>query len=197
MSKLSTIKETLQHNPDITVLIHASEPFIRNDPLWIQTYDFLVAPKKGLYSAAELQEFMLSLVPGLEPDSKDDFKQYVNSDRTLRFGALCFAETIGHVAITTDDPDFEPFAFFPNSYAHCHEQELCRRIMVYPFPNEEYARAIAKVPGGYLPVRADISSAPATSIEECRRRETAISEPVQSGYLGGIVEKITAKFRRR
>lgn len=91
MSKLRTVREWLETNPEVIiakVLENNYLPGRKN--CFSHTVDFWVAPKNGLYTAEELQGFMMGLVPdGLQPTHKNDFRQYWE-DGDLNFGRLYF-----------------------------------------------------------------------------------------------------------
>ena len=96
MSKLSIVRQALETNPEVIIVDSQERNYLPDrSGFFCHTMDYWVAPKDGLYTAEELQDFMMSLVPeGLQPTCKDDFRQYdKNSD--LEFGKLYFDEKVG------------------------------------------------------------------------------------------------------
>lgn len=64
MSKLSKVRDALQRNPKVVIVAVEERNYIpERNGFWSQTIDFVVAPKKGLYTAKELQQFMMDLIP--------------------------------------------------------------------------------------------------------------------------------------
>ncbi len=62
-----------------------------------QVVEFLIAPKKGLYTAEELNGLMYDLAPGLEPSENRPFcEQGEGRGRCLCYGRLFYSEVIGH-----------------------------------------------------------------------------------------------------
>ena len=95
MNKLNLVNKHLREISDVEIVdvIENNSVAYARMHSWSQTMDYLVAPKEGLYTADELQDFMLTLIPAdLKPTSKDHFRQYSES---LEFGKLYFDEKIG------------------------------------------------------------------------------------------------------
>ena len=151
MSKLKIVRQALETNPDV-VLVNADE---RNylpgrSGFFCHTVDYWVAPKNGLYTADELQAFMMELVPNLEPTCKDDFRQY-SKNGDLGFGKLYFDEKVGQgrritkrILTLTDEELLNVAGFVDGKQTIDKDvtEEYTRRIWVKPFPNEAFARDI-------------------------------------------------------
>ncbi len=152
MSKLSIIRQALETNPGVVIVNTKKRNYLpyssnRKD-FFCHIIDYLVAPKKGLYTADELQEFMNRLVPDLKPTSQIDFRQYdKNSD--LKFGALYFDEKVGRERritkriIRLNDEELLNVDGFVNGEKTIDKDvniDYIRRTSVNPFPNEEFAR---------------------------------------------------------
>jgi hypothetical protein len=113
--------------------------------------DYWVAPKDGLYTAEELQDFMMGLVPeGLQPTCKDDFRQY-DKNSYLSFGKLYFDEKVGEerritkrILTLTDEELLNVAGFVKGEQTIDKDvtQEYTRRTWVRPFPNESFARDV-------------------------------------------------------
>jgi hypothetical protein len=153
MSILKTIRQSLEENPKVVVVKVLETNYLpHKDPYgWAHTVDFMVAPRgRGIYTAEELQEFMMSLVPeGLQPTSKDNFFQY--SSGSLEFGKLYFDEVIGKEKIigTLFDEELSNVNGFVNGQITI-EEPYKRRIWIRPFPSEAYVRDLPKgKPGVY------------------------------------------------
>jgi len=146
MSKLSIIRKSLEEDPEVVI----AKVFERNYlpgriGYWSHTMDFWVAPKNGLYTAGELQEFMLSLVPkGLGPTLIDNFSQH-GEKSVLDFGKLYFDEQIGEEKVTrtctlTDKELLNVSGFVDGKTTIEETQPYVRRIWVKPFPDEAFVR---------------------------------------------------------
>lgn len=144
MSKLTTIKQALETNALVDVveeLRMESLPSVAH-PHHQGWVIYRVAPKVGLYSVKDLQAFMLSLVPGMEPSSKDDFYEgnYANHGTYLRFGKLVFAEAVGQMTICrklvlTDD-DYKAAA--GKEIIEVEETlQITRAIFIHVYPSRE------------------------------------------------------------
>ena len=141
MSKLSLVRQALEHNPRVLIgKVMEKNHLPRRDGYWSHTVDFLVAPHGGLYTAAELQEFMMSLVPqGLETTCLDSFHDYPDLS-AMNFGKLYFDEDIGNEEITRvctiTDPDLLNEGGFVNGKRTIQEEKpYQRRTWIRPFPN--------------------------------------------------------------
>lgn len=105
MSKLTIIRQSLETNPEV-VIVSVSEMRNFDSPYsFNNAIDFMVAPKKGLYTIDELQAFMIELIPkGLEPTNKEDFYKdnFFKDDRKneINLGRLYFDEDLGQEKIT-------------------------------------------------------------------------------------------------
>lgn len=161
MSKLTHVQKTLQGNPNITIVGAPERNYLPNvDGYWSQTADFYVAPKTGgVYTAKELQSFMMSLVPGLAPTCKDDFHE---SESAVSFGKLYFDEDIGTEAVRREivltDPDlFASAGFVDGKRIIERTQEIRRRTWVRLFPNVPIAAAALRGENEYSISKSDLS----------------------------------------
>ena len=147
MSKLTIVRQVLETNPEV-VIVNTDERNHLPDRLgFCHTVDYRIAPKNGLYTADELQEFMVSLVPeGLEPTMKDDFYQH-GKGGLLNFGKLYFDEKIGEERITrictlTDEELLNVSGFVDGRRTIEETHPYTRRTWVRPFPNERFIRDV-------------------------------------------------------
>ncbi len=178
MSKLTIVRQSLETNPEV-VMVHIGGTTDLPDrngfclpSLACHHVYYWVAPKNGLYTADELQTFMMGLVPGLIPTKKDDFRYDKNSD--LEFGKLYFDEKVGEEriitkrTITLTDEELlsadvtdkelikehmrETFGFVDGKRTIDADvtKEYMRRILVSPFPNEAFARDVLNEKLGLL-----------------------------------------------
>lgn len=153
MNKLKVIKEALESNPEV-VIIKVEEPlntlqiFDFIDSSIVHIIDYKVAPKRGLYTADELQEFMMGLVHGIEPTFINKFVWH--SDK-LRFGNLSFVETIIEEQkmikriFTLKDKDMVLEDFVNGQRIVSWDEkagEFKRIIYIIPYPNEKIANDI-------------------------------------------------------
>lgn len=146
MDKLTTVRDALEANPDIVIVDVRDYNYIpERDGYWSHTVDFIVAPKKGIYSADKLQELMITLVPALNPTTTDKFRQW---DWEMAFGKLYFDEEVGteeiaiNRKITLTDEKLFSMEGFQNGQRtiEVHKKEpLRRRTWVRLYPNVEIA----------------------------------------------------------
>lgn len=148
--KLAKVKQALNGNDDV-VIVNAEEKIYlpERNGAWSHTVAFWVAPKRGLYTADELQNFMMKLIPNLEPSSKDDFKE---DPYKITFGRLYFDEKIGEERVTTkrvitltDKHLFDVACGFPGGKKTIETDEVFdyrRRVWVRLYPNERFARDV-------------------------------------------------------
>lgn len=153
MSKLTIVRQALETNPEV-VIVNAD---VRNylpdrNGFFCHTVSYWVAPKNGLYTADELQTFMMGLVPDLTPTQKDAFRQY-DKNGDLQFGKLYFDEKVGEERRTTKriltltDEELLNVAGFVDGKQTIDEdvtEKYTRRTWVCPFPNEAFARDVLK-----------------------------------------------------
>jgi hypothetical protein len=102
MSKIEQVKEDLFARQDIVIVDIQTETW----PLplsglggWNETFDLIIAPKKGIYDAEGLENFMLGLTT-VQPTSSDSF---YSSPHNLSFGKLYFDEEIGRVTLVGEE----------------------------------------------------------------------------------------------
>ncbi len=169
MSKLKQIRTALTANPNVYV-VHVEDVSHFPERLmgFSQTVEFVVAPKGGLYSAGELNDFMKGLVPRLKPNQVDYFHQ---GPAYLEFGRLYFDEKIGEettktvieIKLTdieglpemalrgfkTGMNNLEPVLARRLKSEEAYRYHL-RRTVVSPFPSEAIAKDLwepGKLPG--------------------------------------------------
>lgn len=141
-SKLVVVRDGLKADPRITIVdgeIHNHFP--NPNGFWSQTVDFIIAPVRGIYTAAGLQGLMETLVPGLQPTMMDRF---TSDNVMLELGKLYFDEVIGiqstRIEVRDADPDFVPNLHEGTTFTHeVPDQTLKRRTWVRLFPNREIA----------------------------------------------------------
>lgn len=144
MYKLDHIRRELNINPEISI-VRAREPEVSLD----MEFEYCVAPSTGgVYTVARLQDMMLSLIPGLQPTSVNDFRE---EHGQIWFGSLFFSEKYGEETtrretVLTDEDILSSHGFrngFDNG-RRVHEEtaELHRWIIVHLYPNGEIARDI-------------------------------------------------------
>lgn len=145
MSKLTLVRKALQENPDISIVDAPERNYLPyKDGYWSHTVDFHVAPKTGvIYTAKELQALMMSLIPGLEPTCRDDFREW---EREIDFGKLYFDEVIGvedirREIVLTDEDMFLSAGFVEGKQIIEKRIDVMRRTWVRLFPNAQIAAA--------------------------------------------------------
>ncbi|MFH1376478.1 MAG: hypothetical protein ABIH25_02480 [Candidatus Woesearchaeota archaeon] len=149
MSKLSIIRQVLKTNPGVVIVDvkdHTSLPNICG--AYCHFVDYRVAPKNGLYTLDELQEFMVGLVPNLQPTIQIDFRQHsrlYDENTYLEFGSLLFEEKVGEARRVTKRvltlTDEELLSFNGNETIEKDATEVYKRgIYVHPFPDESFVK---------------------------------------------------------
>jgi hypothetical protein len=147
MSKLSIVRQALETNPEVIIVSSEEINYLPDrNGFFCHTMDYWVAPKNGLYTAEELQAFMMRLVPNLEPTCKDDFLQYEKSGN-LELGKLYFDEDVGQEKVTrvctlTDEQLLNVSGFVKGQRTIEETRSYERRTWVRPFPNEAFARDV-------------------------------------------------------
>jgi len=157
MSKLTQVKAALYRNPKVGIVDVKTSPFKPAPPwggLWSETYDIFVAPRKGIYTAAELQAMLVSLVPDIEPNASDSFEDSFagfDSHGSLQLGKLYFDEEIGvmktrdEVELTDEDLlGSPPQGFVGGKRVSESETPLLRRTWVRLYPNVRHALTAAQ-----------------------------------------------------
>jgi len=149
MSKLKEIMKKLQENKEITVIdIETKNYHPERDGFWSETCNIIIAPNTSIFDAKKLQEFMMNLVPTLEPTQVSEFYSYPSE---LYFGKLFFDEDIGNERVikifTITDEDYRQRADFTmgelkrGKHIIDRTKSLRRRTWVNPYPCREIARS--------------------------------------------------------
>lgn len=144
MSKLTLVRMALQNNPKIMIVGAPERNHLPDrSECWSHTMDLYVAPRVGVYEAEELQAMMMSLVPGLEPTRKDDFR---DCDHDIEFGKLYFDEVIGteyvrREIVLSDEELFSTSGFTDGKLIIENVLQVQRRTWVSLFPDVEIATA--------------------------------------------------------
>ncbi len=184
-TKAETVQETLAN--DDRIVVHAVVD--RNllpyrDGYWSHTLDIIVYPKQGLYTAAELQILMESLIPdGLVTSAMDRFRE---GDTELEFGKLYFDENIGQIVTKkeltlTDEALFSTEGFTEGKMTVTQTENLQRRTWVRLYPDHTVAELI------YPPEGVEVSGPP-FAITEYRISWDALRSIQRQGKaLPGVV----------
>ena len=145
MSKLSKVRDALQGNPDVVIVaVYRNNYIPERSGFWSETIDFVVAPKKGLYTAEELQQFMMGLIPSdVELTSKDAFRDWGGDE--IELGKLYFDEVIGEELIRrditlTDEEVLSTLGFVDGKTVLDKKAKLQRRTWVRVYPDPELAK---------------------------------------------------------
>ncbi len=147
MSKLASLRQALQENPNIVIVDTKEKNYLPNRfGYWSQTVNFFVAPKFGLYTQKELQTLLVSLTPNLKPTDRDNFFEL---GHIIEFGKLYFDEVIGvetarHKIVITDKELPLSEEFVNGKLVTDRQQQLWRRSWVQLFPNIQIAMEARK-----------------------------------------------------
>lgn len=179
MSRLNIINRVLRANPEVVIVnvdqqgnLDIALGYSRTEVLTHEV-KFAVAPKKGLYTATELQGFMETLksqIPGKiysqnncrEPEHPEkDFAFYMKSPETyLRRGVVQYAEIVGNeqrtkdvsriINITVDDlvdnSKLISDKKMNKKTQQTFQQDYLRRIWIELYPNQELAKQAISAP---------------------------------------------------
>jgi len=151
MSKLEIVRKALETNPLVVIVNTETINYLPDrQGYFCHTVDYWVAPKNGLYTADELQAFMVGLVPDLTPTQKDNFRQDTK-DSDLSFGKLYFDEKVGEerritkrILTLNDNELFGADGFIDGKQTIDEEviEDYTRRVWVCPFPSERFVRDV-------------------------------------------------------
>ena len=164
MSQLTDVRDHLEADSNVTIVADQTETFLPDpDGFWTQMVNIFVAHSDGIYTVAELQAFMLSLIPtGLSVSKQVNFHSWAPS--RMMFGQLCFDEPVGHFTgriVTTEslvvtDPDVKLPASFDGDPRFTFEsvvdkdEDLRRQIWVGVYPDRRYAQRAAEGDDPYV-----------------------------------------------
>lgn len=162
LNKLTKIKRALNDNNDVVIVNVEEKIYLpERNGYWSHTVDFRIAPKKGLYDEKDLQNFMIKLIPDLQPGSKDDFSE---DPYKIKLGKLYFDEKIGEekvitkrIITLTDEQLFNFGVGFSEGKKTIEIEEVFdyqRRVLIKIYPNERFARDLLN---GKLPSICDFS----------------------------------------
>jgi len=142
MSNLVIIERALQSNPKIIYGKTQDDVNLpeRSDPAYF--VGLWVAPKDGLWTPEDLNEFMGGLVTGLEPTEKAEFAQHPDY---LSLGAMHYDQEIGSETVTRDIridvPELQNLDRMVDGKLRLTEKiTLIDRTWIDIFPSEEIAR---------------------------------------------------------
>lgn len=151
MSKFILITKALEKNTDIIFMSPHENYVLEKSPRTDLAHivNFYVAPKAGIYdisinmSIIKLQDFMMSLIPGLEPNKIDNFKidELFRGDM-IYFGKLWFDEEFGEGVTEIHLGDEDTFLIKELGNGHNifrQKRKLLRRIFVRLYPNFQIA----------------------------------------------------------
>jgi len=115
---------------------------------WVEAVDILVAPNSAIYDPRRLNEFMDSLLPGLERSARDAAEQY-SKDEDFHLGRLYFDELIGlrksKITEILESSDSDAMARSGLAMGTCQyerNEELKRRTWVRVYPDQALALSV-------------------------------------------------------
>jgi hypothetical protein len=143
---LDVIETALRGNGGVEIIRVDEENSLPTVSSPASSVDFWVAPKNGLYTASELNQFMRGLIPlELEPTYVKDFREMGR----LFFGRFWFDETIGKASVSYDVTDsrlMDTNGIVNGAYRQ--NVDLVRQTAVSVFPCTSF---IADLERGELP----------------------------------------------
>lgn len=155
MSKFLDIRNVLTARASIVILnpkdYEKHDPFkyTGTDPLSI-AIEFMVAPKRAIYTVDELNSFMTDLLPGLEPNEKNNFRI---GEESLWYGNLVFNEVIGthegeSIVLSLPQEELPPIGMENHLGGSA---KYIRTINVNPYPSEDLAMRAYNACGRFSP----------------------------------------------
>lgn len=148
MSKLRYISKSLYEREDIRVLSHLVPKDVLSNTTRAYNVFLEIAPRDGLYTAEELQRFMMGLVsPNMKPQHTRNFSV---EGGILYMGSLEFHEKIGtiekhttEVLTSTDNELREYYGFLGQKvFERKDKGNFWRHTTLNIFPSEEVWRDI-------------------------------------------------------
>ena len=103
--KMQVVVDSLRDNPDVVIVggfeknYLASGEWPHPNGYWSKTLEIYTHPTEQLNSVDEYNDFMLSLVPEVEPSAVDNFMRY-DENSELRLGKLYYDEKIGSMLLS-------------------------------------------------------------------------------------------------
>ena len=103
--KMQVVVGSLRDNPDVVIVggfeknYLASGEWPHPNGYWSKTLEIYTHPTEQLNSVDEYNDFMLSLVPEVEPSAVDNFMRY-DENSELRLGKLYYDEKIGSMLLS-------------------------------------------------------------------------------------------------
>ena len=146
MSQLTAIRAALAENPEIKIV--RTLQWTRAQEIGNalgHKVEFIVAPKKGLYTVKALQALLNSLTRGIKAEEKQKFSMSGFRARTMSFGVVRFEEMIGtatdrrEIEITEPEP-FRKYGFRKNKRVIERKMNLRRCIYIRLYPDVGIAR---------------------------------------------------------
>jgi hypothetical protein len=153
---LSMVENTINYNPNISLIEKRSENNLGLNIFPAQEYHFRIAPTTPIYSAEGMQVFMKSVIPKDSSYTEHNFSE--DTKGGMRFGYLVFDESIGkekvvkEIKVTDQNIIFDPKLLergFSNGKKKAeYTQDVVRKIWVNPYPSVLIAQNREKFPYG-------------------------------------------------
>lgn len=190
VEKMQVVVDSLRANPDVVVVGGHESTYLSTgewpnpNGYWSRTLDIFTHPKDPIYKADELNEFMFSLVPELEPTCSDRFRGGERRDRTLELGKLYYDEKIGTAALSATVQLNEGLSVVRSGilapeWSSDRTLDLKQRTWVRVFPD-----------AGHLADAAEGHNQYNIPMDELRRRGAGrvVASLFQTPTLGGVIE---------
>lgn len=188
--KMQIVVDSLRANPEIVIVGGYERNYLKTvewptpNGFWSRTLDIYTYPVRPTYDADELNEFMLGLVPELEPTRSDRFHGGDRRDDNLSLGVLYYDESIGTAALSatvqlnTGMSVVTADTLAPE-WTTSRTLDLSQRTWVRVFPD-----------AGHVADAAEGINRDEIPVDELRRRGTGriIAGLFQAPMLGGVIE---------
>ncbi len=187
VEKMQVVVDSLRSNPDVVVAGGFERNYLQTgewpnpNGYWSRTLDIYTHPKKPIYDAEELNDFMFGLVPKLEPTCSDHFRGY---DRVLELGKLYYDESIGKAALTATVELKEGLSIvragvLTPEWEASRTLDLKQRTWVRVFPDEGHLLDAAEGKNEYRIPRNELGRSAGGSV---------VAGLFETPMLGGVIE---------
>ncbi len=187
VEKMQVVVDSLQNNPAVVVAGGFERNYLKTgewphpNGYWSRTLDIFTHPKKPIYDADELNDFMFGLVPELEPTCSDRFYGW---DRELGLGKLYYDESIGRAALSATVELKEGLSIvragvLAPEWQATQTMDLKQRTWVRVFPDKGHLLDAAEGNNEYRIPRSELGR---------KAGNRVVAAFFETSMLGGVIE---------
>lgn len=188
VEKMQVVVDSLRSNPDVVVVGGFERNYLQTGEWphpsggWSRTLDIYTHPKKPIYDADDLNDFMFGLVPELEPTCSDRF---LGGKRELELGKLYYDESIGKVTLNATVELKEGLSVvqagvLAPEWRVAQTKDLNQRTWVRVFPDEGHLLDAAEGINEYRIPRNMLGRSAGGRV---------VAELYETPMLGGVIEE--------